>query len=55
MENDSDNTTGIQNNVIESIARCVLPAILSFFESEEGKREFEKWQTEQAQGRTENK
>lgn len=28
---------------LESLARCLLPAILSFFESEESKREFEEW------------
>lgn len=28
---------------VESLARCLLPAILSFFESEEGKQEFEEW------------
>lgn len=28
---------------LESLARCLLPAILSFFESEEGKKEFEEW------------
>ena len=28
---------------LESLARCLLPEILSFFESEEGKKEFEEW------------
>lgn len=28
---------------LESLARCLLPEMLSFFESEEGKKEFEEW------------
>ena len=28
---------------IESLARCLLPDILLFFESEEGQKEFEAW------------
>ena len=28
---------------LESLARCLLPEILLFFESEEGKKEFEEW------------
>lgn len=28
---------------IEALARCILPSIQKFFESEEGKREFEEW------------
>ena len=28
---------------LESLALCLLPEILSFFESEEGKKEFEEW------------
>ncbi len=30
-------------DAIEALARCIYPAIRSFFESEEGKREFEEW------------
>lgn len=33
----------IPDHVIESLARCILPAIQKYFESEEGQREFEKW------------
>jgi len=28
---------------LEAIARCIYPAIVEFFESEEGKREFAEW------------
>lgn len=29
---------------LESLARCLLPEMLSFFESEEGKKELKKWE-----------
>lgn len=31
------------DHAIEKIARCILPDILAFFESEDGKKEFEEW------------
>lgn len=37
------NTTGIPQHEIEALARCLLPEIQKFFESEEGKREFTEW------------
>ena len=33
----------IPDNVIRDLAKALLPNILAFFESEEGKREFEEW------------
>ena len=33
---------------IESLAKCFLPDILDFFESEEGRQEFEQWKKEQS-------
>ena len=33
----------------ERLARCILPEIQRFFESEEGKREFEEWKKKQAE------
>lgn len=38
------NNTTIPQHQIEAIARCILPDILAFYESEEGQREFAKWQ-----------
>ena len=38
------NNSDIPQHVIESIARCIWPDILSFYESEEGQREFAEWQ-----------
>ena len=43
-----DYGTGIPEHEIEALARCLLPEIRKFFESEEGKREFEEWKKEQA-------
>ena len=37
------NNTDIPQHQIEAIARCILPDILAFYESEEGQREFAEW------------
>ena len=34
-------------DAIEALARCLLPAIHSYFESEEGKAAFEEWKSRQ--------
>jgi len=39
----NDYGTGIPKHEIEALARCLLPEIRKFFESEEGKQEFEEW------------
>jgi len=39
-------TNTIPDNALEALARCLLPAIRSYFESEEGQREFAKWQSQ---------
>ncbi len=39
--------TDIPYHVIESLARCLLPDIQAYFESEDGKREFAEWQRRQ--------
>ena len=51
------NNTTIPQHQIEAIARCILPDILTFYESEEGQREFTAWQAseltkEAAKGQT---
>ena len=38
------NNTTIPQHQIEAIARCILPDILAFYESEEGQRKFAEWQ-----------
>jgi len=35
------------DNALEAMARCLLPAIVEFFESDEGKREFAEWKEKQ--------
>ena len=37
----------IPRHVLESFARCLLPDIQAFYESEEGQREFEEWKKKQ--------
>lgn len=34
----------IPDEALEALARCLLPAMRSYFESEEGWREFAEWQ-----------
>ena len=41
------NNTGIPQYKIEAIARCLLPDIQAFYESEEGRREFAEWKARQ--------
>ncbi len=33
----------IPDHIRKEIARCLLPDIIAFYESEEGQREFEEW------------
>ena len=39
------------NDAIESLARCLYPAMVAYFESEEGKAEFAKWQAVQGKAK----
>lgn len=38
-----DSNSEIPDSVIETLARCLLPKIRDFFESPEGKEEYERW------------
>ena len=49
------NTTGIPDFEIDSLARALLPAIREYFDTEEGKEEFAKWQAERQQRQLNNK
>lgn len=40
------NNTDIPQHQIEAIARCIMPDILAFYESEEGQREFAEWKAQ---------
>ena len=46
--NINDYGTGISQQNKEALARSLLPQIEKFFESEEGKREFEEWKKKQS-------
>ena len=46
---------GIPAEVIEDLARTILPSIRKFFESEEGQREFAEWKEQQARKQEEEK
>ena len=41
------NNSVYPQHVIESIARCLLPDIIAFYETEEGQREFAQWKAAQ--------
>ncbi len=49
------NNTNIPQHEIEAIARCLLPDILAFYESEEGQKEFARWKAEQEESSKTNK
>lgn len=38
----------IPDNIIKEIARCLLPDIVAYCESDEGKEAYAKWQQEQS-------
>lgn len=42
---------GIPDEVIEDLARTILPSIRKYFESEEGQREFAEWKEQQENSR----
>lgn len=45
------NNSGIPQYAIETVARCLLPDIIAYFESEEGQREFAEWKRQQEEKR----
>ena len=49
------NTSGITQHIIESIARCILPDIVAYYETEEGQRQFQEWKEMQEAEQTEEK
>ena len=49
------NNSGIPQHVIEHIARCILPDILAYYESDEGQREFGEWLAQREAGQAEGK
>ena len=49
------NNSGIPQHIIESIARCILPDIVAYYETEEGQRQFQEWKAMQEAEKTEGK
>ena len=47
------NNSAIPQHQIETIARCIMPDILAFYESEEGQREFAEWRKQREAERQE--
>ena len=43
----NDYGTGIPYHEVEALARVLLPEIQSFFESEDGQREYAEWKAKQ--------
>ena len=41
------NNSDIPQYAIETVARCLLPDIIAYFESEEGQLEFAEWKRQQ--------
>ena len=48
-----NNEADISKSQLETFARCLLPEIIKFYESEEGRREFAEWKAKQ-NNQTEN-
>ena len=46
------NNSGIPQHIIESIAWCILPDIIAYYETEEGKRRFPEWKAMQETEKT---
>jgi len=40
--------SAIPDDALEALARCLCPAMIAFFESDEGKREFAEWQSRES-------
>lgn len=49
------NNSCIPQHIIESIARCILPDIIAYYETEEGQRQFQEWKAMQKAEQTEGK
>jgi len=53
--NKGGNGVKIPQHEIESLARCLLPEMRRYFESEKGKRELKKWEEEQKEKKEKKK
>jgi len=48
------NNSDIPQYAIEAVARCLLPDIIAYFESEEGQREFAEWKRQREDNKDAN-
>ena len=55
MKRKHQNTTGIPDFELDSLARALLPVIQNLFEDEEVKKEFEEWQAQRKVKQLNNK
>ena len=51
---DPTTKSGVPKHVADAIARTFLPDIIAFFESDEGRREFEEWKQGQERLKQQN-
>ena len=51
---DPTTKSGVPKHVVEALVRTFLPDIIAFFQSEEGRREFEEWEEEQERLKQQN-
>ena len=49
------NNTDFPLHALETVARCILPDIIAYYETEEGQREFEEWKVQQEALKNQNK
>lgn len=51
---DKSASAKIPKRILDELARCFLPDIIAFYDSPEGREEYEKWKLAQAQQPTQN-
>ena len=44
----------LPNHIIKEIAECLLPDIIAFYETEEGKKEFQEWKEQKERDKADN-
>ena len=51
---DKSASVKIPKRILDELARCLLPDIIAFYESPEGREEYEKWKLTQTQQTPQN-
>ena len=52
---DPTTKSGVPKHIVEALVRTFLPDIIAFFQSEEGRKEFQEWKQEQEHKRQQDK